>query len=132
MGKEKGDDEDTGNDGKLGGLELDGTKAKPAARTIEFFPDHEREHQKEEGGKIHRQGSPADPSVVCETSNQEDYQADGNPTGLFAPHIVVGGGFAHVGAAVDGDDAEGGEGEHDDEEHPVHAEEFAEQRGHAS
>ncbi len=55
---------------------------------------------------------------------------DHDPVGLFSPEICRHRIFTHVGRAIDGDNAENGQREHHQEEEPVEAEQFSQERSH--
>lgn len=103
---------------------------EPAAGAVNFLAHEFRQDEKAEAGEIHRQRAPADPAVIDQAGDDEGKKADDDPVGLLAPELGGERILTHESGAVDGDDAENGEREHDREQHPVEAENFAEKRCH--
>ncbi len=56
--------------------------------------------------------APADPAVIDQARDHEREEADRHPIRLFSPELRGHGSCAHVGRAVDGDDAEDGQRKH--------------------
>src|SRR5205823_13945764 len=71
-----------------------------------------------------------DPVIIDQAREHERKKADGDPVGLLPPKIRRDRVFAHVGSAVDGDDAEDGQRQHENKKQPVEPEQFSKKRGH--
>src|SRR5436853_1128207 len=108
-----------GDDRELGWLKVERTNMEPAARTIDFGAHDFREDKKEDAQNVHRKSAPTDPVVVDQAGDHESEESDGYPLGLFPPEFSRNWIFAHVGRAVDRDDAKNRERQHDDEQQPI-------------
>ena len=117
--EEQGEYHDSGNDCELGRLKIDWPEMEPAARTVNFLPHEFGENQKKDAGQVHRQRPPSNPAVINQAREHESEKADHNPIDLLAPKIGGDRIFAHVGRAVDGDDAEDRERQHDNKQKPI-------------
>src|SRR5437868_9906564 len=103
---------------------------EPAARAVNFLSHELGEDEKENAGEIHRQRAPPNPPVINQTRQHEGEKPHDYPVSLLPPEIGSHRIFAHIGRAVDGDDAEYSERQHNNQEQPVEAEQLSEKRGH--
>ena len=103
---------------------------EPAARAVNFLAHELGQDQEEDAAHIHRQSAPPDPPVVHQAGEHEGKKTDDHPVGLLAPEIRRHRIFAHIGCAVDGNHAKDRQGEHEDEQEPVEAEQFPQKWSH--
>ena len=87
LAEKDGEHHDAGNDGKLGGLEIDRTKLDPASRTVDFGADEAGENEEGYAAEIHGERTPFDPAVIDEAGDEKDDHADADPDGLSAPEF---------------------------------------------
>src|SRR5215471_8572395 len=121
---------DPGDHRELRRLEIDRANMEPAARTVNLGAHDLCQDEANDAEKIERQRAPTDPVVIHQTANHERKKPDQHPLRLFPPKIRRHRIFAHVSRAVDRDNAENGEREHDDQEQPVEAEQLSKKRRH--
>ena len=79
---------------------------------------------------IHRERAPFDPAIIDQARDHEGDEADADPVRLLAPKLRRERIVAHVGRAVNGDDAEDRKREHVGEQEPIEAEQLSEKGRH--
>src|ERR1700730_49836 len=130
LAEKQGQHHDARHYGELGGLKVNRPEVKPTARAINFLPHEFGEDQKEQASQIHRPRVSTNPAIIDQAGAHEGAETDRYPVGLLAPKIRRHRILAHVGGAVDGDHPEDGQGEHDNEQKPIKAEQFSQKRRH--
>ena len=87
LGQEQRQHHNSRDNRKLRGLKIDWPQTQPAARSINFDPHKLGHDQKHNAGKVHRQGTPANPPVVNQTRQHKREDTDDHPVCLFAPKV---------------------------------------------
>ena len=74
--------------GELGRLDLEGSEAEPALRTLDVAPHHEHPQQRQDGQDVQRHGDRFEPPVVEEGDAHHDQESEHHVQRLFL-HVEV-------------------------------------------
>src|SRR4030095_5917435 len=120
--EEKCDDEDAGDDSKLGGLEQAyAGHDEPAFGTPDFLPDHVRQDHHRDACEVRWERDPLGKAIRNQARHEEYRQADCDPRGLVVPVLVR----AKKRRAIDRNDAKDAQDDDGCHQNPILPEKLA-------